>query len=195
MSRFESGCRRFTEMYPNWRRDLPRKQTGRVTGVGVQSLRSAPVGAGRSSTGASAPLHLRYAPVAHLEEATGLSPVRGGFGLRSAPVGARRSSTGASAPLREYIPLYQNGIWIRLRLGGLRVRLPPRVFSVCGAMEDALCSGHSPRGCGFDSRHTDFMEDCRNGRRGRFKPGFLRVRIPCPSFTTSRKGGISHAMH
>ena len=122
--------------------------------------------------------HLRYAPVAHLEEATGLSPVKGGF-----------------KSLREYIPLYQNGIWIRLRTGGLRVQIPPRVFSVCGAMEDALCSGHSPRGCGFDSRHTDFKEDCRNGRRGRFKPGFLRVRIPCPSFTTSRKGGISHAMH
>ena len=36
MSRFESGCRRFMEMYPNWRRDLPRKQTGRNTDVGVQ---------------------------------------------------------------------------------------------------------------------------------------------------------------
>jgi len=32
----------------------------------------------------------------------------------------------------------------------------------------------------------------RNGRRGRFKPGFLRVRIPCPSFTTSTgKGEIN----
>ena len=182
-------------MYPNRRRDLPRKQTGRETDVRVQSLRSAPVGAKPRSTGSRAPLHLRYAPVAHLEEASGLNPVRGGFGLRSAPVGAKRPSTGWAAPLREYKPLYQNGIWIRLRTGGLWVQVPPRVFSVCGAMEDALCSGHSPRGCGFDSRHTDFMEDCRNGRRGRFKPGFLRVRIPCPSFTTSRKGGNNHAMH
>ena len=165
-------------MYPNWRRDLPRKQTGRNIDVGVQSLRSAPVGAKPRSTGSRAPFHLRYAPVAHPEEASGLSPVKGGF-----------------KSLREYMPLYQNGIWIRLRTGGLRVQIPPRVFSVCGAMEDALCSGHSPRGCGFESRHTDLMEDCRNGRRGRFKPGFLRVRIPCPSFTTSRKGGNSHAMH
>ena len=30
------------------------------------------------------------------------------------------------------------------------------------------------------------MEDCRNGRRGRFKTGFLRVQSPCPSFTTGR---------
>ena len=90
----------------------------------VQSLRSAPVGAKRSSTGASAPLHLRYAPVAHPEEASGLSPVKGGFSLRSAPVGAKHASTGHIAPLREYMPLYQNGIWIRLRTGGLRVQIP-----------------------------------------------------------------------
>ena len=160
-------------MYPNWRRDLPRKQTGRNIDVGVQSLRSAPVGAGRGSTGPSAPLHLRYAPVAHLEEASGLSPVRGGF-----------------ESLREYKPLYQNGIWIRLRTGGLRVQVTSRVL-----MEDALCSGHSPQGCGFDSRHTDFVKDCCNGRRGRLKPGFLRVRIPCPSLTISQKGGYYHAMH
>ena len=32
-------------------------------------------------------------------------------------------------------------------------------------------------------------KDCRNGRRGWLKPGFLRVRIPCPSFTHKEKGG------
>ena len=160
MSRFESGCRRLRRC----------TQTGE--GICLESRQ-----AWKPAWGFKF-LHLRYAPVAHPEEASGLSPVKGGF-----------------KSLREYIPLYQNGIWIRLRTGGLRVQIPPRVFSVCGAMEDALCSGHSPRGCGFDSRHTDFMEDCRNGRRGRFKPGFLRVRIPCPSFTTSRKGGNNYAMH
>ena len=165
-------------MYPKWRRDLLRKQTGRVTGVGVQ-IPSSPL-CSRSPSGRG----IRLKP--------GEGRVQS---LRFASVGAKHASTGRIAPLREYIPLYQNGIWIRMRFGGLRVQIPSRVFSLCGAMEDALCSGHSPRGCGFDSRHTDFKEDCRNGRRGRFKPGFLRVRIPCPSFTTSRKGGISHAMH
>ena len=138
MSRFESGCRRFTEMYPNWRRDLPRKQTGRKTGMGVQSLRSAPVGAKPRSTGSRAPLHLRYAPVAHQEEASGLSPVKGGF-----------------KSLREYIPLYQNGIWIRLRTGGLRVQIPPRVFTRSW-----------PSGTGWRLRTVGFPK------------GTFRVRIP-----------------
>ncbi len=134
MSRFESGCRRFTEMYPNWKKDLPRKmkrplpavggkvrkrplpavggkvrkrplpavggkvrkrplpvvggkvrkrplpvvggkvQTGRVTDVGVQSLRSAPG------------LHF-----------VSVGPKRCPLGIRT---GAKRSSTGASAPLQ-----------------------------------------------------------------------------------------------
>ena len=39
--------------------------------------------------------------------------------------GPKPRSTGSRASLRDYIPLYQNGIWIRLRTGGLRVRIPP----------------------------------------------------------------------
>ena len=161
MSRFESGCRRFTEMYPNWRRDLPRKQGGRETDVGVQ-IPPSPL-CSRSPSGRGN----RFKP---------------GQGRVQIPPGVH-----TLVPERNMDPAKDR------RFAGSN---PPQgYFSVCGAMEDALCSGHSPRGCGFDSRHTDFKEDCRNGRRGRFKPGFLRVRIPCPSFTTSRKGGISHAMH
>ena len=72
--------------------------------------------------------------------------------LRSASVGAKRPSTGWAAPLREYIPLYQNGIWIRLRTGGLRVQIPPRVF----------------------------FGMWRNGRRAVLRPqsAMLRVRLP-----------------
>ena len=125
MSRFESGCRRLRRC----------TQTGE--GICLESRQ-----AGIPTWGFKS-LHLRYAPVAHLEEASGLSPVKGGF-----------------KSLREYIPLYQNGIWIRLRFGGLRVQIPPRVF----------------------------FGMWRNGRRAVLRPQSARLRVRLPPYRL--QGGL-----
>ena len=118
-------------MYPKWRRDLLRKQTGRVTGVGVQ-IPSSPL-CSRSPSGRGN----RTMPPTGGRGPFLLSPVRGGF-----------------KSLREYIPLYQNGIWIRLRTGGLRVQIPPRVF----------------------------FGMWRNGRRAVLRPQSARLRVRLPPY-------------
>ena len=121
MSRFESGCRRFTEMYPNWRRDLPRKQTGRNTDVGVQ-IPPSPL-CSRSPSGRG----IRFKP--------GQGRVRIPPGVQALvpernmdPAKDRRFA--GSNPAKGIFGMWRNGrrAVLRPQSARLRVRLPPYRF-------------------------------------------------------------------
>ena len=121
MSRFESGCRRFTEMYPNWRRDLPRKQTGRVTGVGVQ-IPSSPL-CSRSPSGRGN----RFKPgQGRVQIPPGVHTLVPEWNMDPAEV--RRFA--GSNPVKGIFGMWRNGrrAVLRPQSARLRVRLPPYRF-------------------------------------------------------------------
>ena len=96
-------------------------------------------------------------------DATGFEPVERPLDVRS--------------PLRSVLNACH---WHAAPLQG-HLRAHSRVEQAGGSGPSDSRKGRS----GFESRWAH-LEDCRNGRRGRFKTGFLRVQIPCSSFTTGR---------